>query len=74
MILQRQITKEQTEIRCISAITKDNDKKFGEKCGKLLLKVNSRGRAAGEIQCSRCHALYEIKNMVLILKNIGGDK
>ncbi len=74
MILQRLITKDQTEIRCISPITKEKDKKFGEQCDKLLMKVNSRNRAAGEIQCSRCHALYEIKNMVLILKNIGGEK
>lgn len=74
MILQQTITKDQKEVRCINLIQNKKDKKYGEICHKLLMKLNSNGKAAGEIVCQFCKAKYEIKNMILILKDSGGKK
>jgi len=50
------------EIRCFNIISDKRDKRFGLQCNRLLLKTNSKGRAAGQIKCPRCGALYEIIN------------
>jgi len=55
------------DIKCFNIISNTNDKKFGQECAKLLLKKNSVGKVAGQIKCSRCHALYDIKNDDIIL-------
>lgn len=50
------------DIKCFNIISNENDKKFGQECGRLLLKKNSENEVAGEIKCNRCGALYDIKN------------
>jgi len=50
------------DVKCFNIISKQTDRKFGEECGRLLLKKNSIGKVEGEIKCNRCSALYDIRN------------
>lgn len=57
-------------IRCFNIISKVDDKKYGQECGRILLEKNSDGNVAGIIKCGRCNAIYEIKDNYLILKEV----
>lgn len=57
------------EIRCFHYIGSASDRQYGQRCDRLLMKKNSRNEAAGEVQCGRCKALYELVDGYIILKN-----
>ena len=48
------------DIRCFNIISNKKDKQYGEKCGRLLIKRNSKSNVAGQVKCGRCKAIYEI--------------
>jgi len=62
------------EVRCFGIIAKKENKKYGQECGRLLLKRNSEGYVAGEIKCPICGSLYDIKLDKIILISIGDKK
>ena len=72
MDIKHTLNTKQNEIRCFNIISKENKKNFGLKCGRLLLMKNSDGKAAGKIKCSRCGAIYEIKDGYMNLIDRGG--
>ena len=74
MDVKKQIPKSDTEIKCFNIITNKKDKHYGEKCNRLLLKKNSMDRAAGQIRCPRCKALYEIIDNKIKLISRGEKK
>lgn len=57
------------DVKCFNIIGNERDRRFGLECGRLLLKKNSEGKVAAQIKCSRCGALYDIKNGNVILIN-----
>ena len=57
---------EKADIRCPYIETRKGKRKFGQKCGWILMKRNSAGEAAGEVVCKECKAKYEVINNTLI--------
>jgi phage FluMu protein Com len=72
MNTQRRIKSAQIEIRCFNLITdpEDSNNLYGLECGKLLMKKNIDGEAAGQILCSRCKTLYEITGNKITKKEV----
>lgn len=60
MEIKHQISNNEVEIKCFSIISNPKDRHYGEKCGRLLMKKNSKDKAAGQIKCQRCKAIYDI--------------
>lgn len=57
-------------IRCYNIIKDKHDRRFGLECNRLLMRRNSDGKAAGEIKCPICGALYDIKDdKIFLIKN-----
>ena len=60
MDMKHSISNSDTEIRCFNVVNNPSDNRYGEKCNRLLMKKNSQDKAAGQIKCPVCKAVYEI--------------
>jgi uncharacterized protein YbaR (Trm112 family) len=63
--LKRRLDKKTGEIRCFKLIDDPKNHLYGLECNKLLMKLNDKGEAAGEIVCRHCKTKYNISNNII---------